>query len=94
LLRIIHVEAMKVTLSIPESLARRLTEEGLSVEHRIALDLALHYYQSGFISLGKAVELSGLQRSEFENLLAERKIDRPSSSEYLEEDLDWSRAKQ
>lgn len=82
---------MNVTLSIPEGLVDELTKKGRSIERQLILDLAMHYYQHGDISLGKAAELSGLRRAEFESLLAEHKIERPGSVEHLQSDLDWAR---
>lgn len=82
---------MKVTVSIPDGLARQLAENGRPIENQLMLDLALHYYQRGLISLGKAVELSGLRRSEFESLLAEYRIERPGSLEHLQSDIDWAK---
>ena len=83
---------MKVSVSIPDDLARQLVENGRPIEHQLLLDLALHYYQQGLISLGKAVELSGLHRAELEDLLAKYKIERPGSFEHLQADLDWATA--
>jgi predicted HTH domain antitoxin len=42
-----------------------------------------------FRSLGKAVELSGLRRPDFESLLAEYRIEHPGSLEHLQNDLGW-----
>jgi len=83
---------MNVTVSIPEGLAHQLAKEGRSIENQLMLDLALYYYQRGLISLGKAVELSGLRRPEFESLLAQYRIERPGSPEDLENDLDWAKS--
>jgi len=49
--------------------ARELSEKGTAVENRVALDLAIRYYRPGLISSGKAAELSGLTRLEFEKQL-------------------------
>jgi predicted HTH domain antitoxin len=49
---------MKVTVSIPDGLAHQLAKKWRPVENQLVLDLALHYYQQGVISLGKAAELS------------------------------------
>jgi predicted HTH domain antitoxin len=81
---------MNVTVSIPDGLADQLAKSGRSIENQLMVDLALHYYQLGVISLGKAAELSGLRRAEFENLLAEYRIERPGSQEHLRTDLDWA----
>lgn len=82
---------MNVTLSIPEELADELAKKGRPIERQLMLDLAMHYYQQGEISAGRAAELSGLRRAEFERLLAEHKIERPGSLEHLQGDLDWAR---
>ncbi len=84
---------MNVTLSIPDDLARELSENGTAVEHRVALDLAILYYQQGLISSGKAAEMSGSTRLEFEKELAEQRIERRGSLEQLREDLEWARTK-
>lgn len=82
---------MTVTVSIQDWLAEELAKGGRSITQQLVVDLALHYYRLGLISLGKAVELSGLRRPEFEYLVAEYRIDRPGSVEHLESDLDWAK---
>ena len=81
---------MNVTVSIPDGLADQLAKGGRSIENQLMVDLALHYYRLRMISLGKAAELSGLRRAEFENLLAEYRIERPGSQEHLQTDLEWA----
>ena len=63
------------------------------MENRVALDLAIRYYRPGLISSGKAAELSGLTRLEFEKQLTEQRIERPESLEHLQQDLEWARTK-
>ena len=63
------------------------------MEHEVALDLAILYYRQGLISSGKASELSGLTRLEFEKQLTEQRIERPESLEHLQQDLEWARTK-
>lgn len=82
---------MKVTVSIPDGFAHQLAENGRPIENQLILDLALYYYERGLISLGKAVELSGLRRLEFERLLAEYHVERPGALEHLQSDLDWAK---
>jgi predicted HTH domain antitoxin len=55
------------------------------------MDVAVSYYAQGFVSMGKATELSRLSRWEFEAALADRKIERNYSKEDLEADLAWSK---
>ena len=61
------------------------------MENRVALELAILYYRQGLISSGKASELSGLTRLEFEKQLTEQRIERPESLEHLRQDLEWAR---
>ena len=63
------------------------------MEHEVALDLAILYYRQGLISSGKASELSGLTRLEFEKQLTEQRIERPGSLGHLQQDLEWARTK-
>ncbi len=50
--------------------------------------LAIYYYAQHLVSLGKAAEVSGLPRGEYEALLAERRIERNYSVADLEADLE------
>jgi predicted HTH domain antitoxin len=82
---------MNVVVEIPEDLGRILADTPEALRRRIALDLALHYYAERLVSLGKAAELSGLNRWEFEGVLAERRIERNYSLEDLDADLKWAK---
>jgi predicted HTH domain antitoxin len=82
---------MNVFVEIPDDLCRSLAETPEVLGQRIALDLAVYYYEKHLISLGKATELSRLPRGEFEAVLAERGIERNYSMEDLEADLLWSK---
>lgn len=57
-------------LKIPDTVlsATRMTEEELSAE------LAVHLFETGKLSIGKAKELAGMTLWEFQHLLASRKI--------------------
>ena len=82
---------MNVVVEIPEELALSLADSPEALQRRVALDLALHYYAVEEVSLGKAAELSGLKRGEFERALADRRIERNYSREDLESDLKWAK---
>ncbi len=82
---------MQVLVEIPEELGLSLADTPDALRRRIALDLATHYYAAALISLGKAAELSGLPRGEFEEVLAQRGVDRNYSLEDLEADLQWAK---
>lgn len=79
--------AMEVVLTIPEELGRALASTPEALRRRVSLDLAVSYYSQGQISLGKAAEMSGLKRGEFEAVLAERQASRTYSKDDLADDL-------
>jgi len=78
---------MEVVLTIPEELGRALAPTPEVLRRRVSLDLAVSYYSQGQISLGKAAEMSGLKRGEFEAVLAERQASRTYSRDDLADDL-------
>lgn len=53
-------------------------------------ELAVTLYARQLLSLGKARQLAGLSRRDFEALLGERRVPRHYSEEDLEEDLDYA----
>lgn len=85
---------MKVVIEIPDGLGLSLADSPDALRQRIALDLAVYYYAERLVSMGKAAELSGLPRGDFESALAERQIERNYSVEGLEADLEWARGAQ
>lgn len=77
-----------MTLEIPNELVAALvdvTPEQLVPELKLGLILGL--YQQGYLSGGKSSELLGISRWGFEELLAERKVARPTFAEDLEHDV-------
>ncbi len=58
--------------------AIKLPEDVLSAvrmtEQEIAVELAVHLFETGKLSIGKAKTLAGMTYWEFQNLLASRKI--------------------
>jgi predicted HTH domain antitoxin len=82
---------MTLMLTIPDEIA---SEFGVSVDEvvgQLQADLAVLYYGQRRVSLGRAAELSGLKRWEFEKLVAEAGIERDYSAEDLAKDLAWAR---
>ena len=71
------------TVEIPQDVldSARLTESGVKVE------LAVHLYAEGRLSLGKARELAGMSLWEFRQLLASRRIPPHYDVTDLEEDV-------
>ena len=82
---------MQVVLHIPEELERVLAGSPEAVQSRVRLDMAVYYYREGVISLGKAAEMSGVSRLDFERILGERGTIRNYTAGDLERDMEWAR---
>jgi predicted HTH domain antitoxin len=82
---------MQVVVQIPDELESLLAGSPEAVQCRVRLDLAVNYYREGVLSLGKAAEMSGVSRLEFERILGERGTVRNYSAGDLDRDLQWAR---
>ena len=78
---------MPMTLEIPESAisASRLSPKELRRE--LQQELAVALYGRGILPIGKAMELAGATRREFETLLSERRMAMPSDEDELAREL-------
>lgn len=83
---------MILTLEIPDEIAADFGTSEQAVCARVKADLAANYYESRLVSIGRAVELSGLRRGEFEALLAQRSTVRDYSVDDLAADVAWAKA--
>ena len=66
-LRIIEVE-------LPSDILLALNEDELGVQKEIKLSYAMRLYQLQKLTIGKAAQLAGISRFEFENKLADNQI--------------------
>lgn len=82
---------MAMELEIPEDVVKTLRLPPTEVEGELKRELALALYRRGVLSSGKARELAGLTRWEFEELLGKRRIERHYSEEDLERDLEYAK---
>src|SRR4051812_42739501 len=80
------IEAMSFHLKIPDDIVESLHLPREEAERELRTDLALVLYARGALSAGKAAEMCTLSRWAFEDLLAQRKIERPFSEEDWEHD--------
>ncbi len=78
-----------MTVDIPDELLLTTEVPPARWETEARKEVAMGFYARGLISLGKAVEMSGASRMEFEGWLGERKIVRPFSEEDLRHELEW-----
>src|SRR5947209_10742349 len=71
------IEAMSFHFEIPDDVVESLHLPREEAERELRTDLALVLYARGALSSGKAAEMAGVSRWAFEDLLAQRKIERP-----------------
>lgn len=81
---------MIVAVSLPEELALLTKKEGQGLDRAVTVALVFYHYEHGILSAGKAAQLLGLGRSEFEQLRSDQGIDRPFNSEELRRDMNWT----
>lgn len=82
---------MTVAVSLPEDVATLAKSEGGELDHAVAAAIVFYHYERGRLSAGKAAQLLGLDRAEFEQRRMERGIDRPFSPDELSRDVNWAR---
>ncbi len=63
--------AKEITIPIPQDIFITLNETEVELQHELQLLLAVQAYRQGKLTLGKAAQLAGMSRLEFENLLAD-----------------------
>ena len=72
-----------IPVEIPSDLFIALNESEQELKSHFQLAIALMLFHEGKLTLGKAIQLSGLTRFEFEKALAKNKI--PVSEVYLDQ---------
>lgn len=68
---------MKLTtipIDVPSELLVALNESELDLKARFQIAVALMFFQEGKLTLGKAIQLSGLSRFDFEKAIAKNRI--------------------
>jgi predicted HTH domain antitoxin len=81
---------MKITLQIPDSIARSLRIPEAEAEERLRHELAAALYANGLLSFGKASELAGLSRFAFSGILGQRHIARHYGEDEMNEDTRYA----
>jgi predicted HTH domain antitoxin len=82
---------MLVTLEIPDDVVEGMRLPAADAQAEIRKEVALALYARGLLSIGKATELAGVPRADFEAVLAKRRVERPYDVTELERDLAWAR---
>jgi predicted HTH domain antitoxin len=75
-----------ISIDFPSDILLALNETEAELKQRIKTSLAMRLYKLQKLTIGKAAQLSGLSRFEFETLLSENEI--PISNLTLEDVLD------
>jgi predicted HTH domain antitoxin len=63
-----------IKIEIPSDILIALNQDEKELTRNIKFELAMKMYQKEKLTIGKAAQLAGLSRLEFENLLAENRI--------------------
>ena len=74
-------------LEIPNSTVATLQRPTEDLQKELRQDLAVALYARGALPVGKAMELAGLTRREFEGLLKAREVRRPFDDVELDREL-------
>lgn len=65
------MKTQKITIELPSDILLTLNENEKELKQDITISLALQLYKQNKLSIGKASQIAGLSRLEFENVLAE-----------------------
>lgn len=63
-----------ISIDFPSDIFLALNENETELKKNIKLSLAIRFYQVDKLTIGKAAQLAGLSRLEFDNLLADNKM--------------------
>jgi predicted HTH domain antitoxin len=85
---------MSFIVELPDSVAEALRLAPADAEAEVRKELALALYARGILGFGKARELCGLTKWQFEELLGRRKVIRPYDEDDLAVDLAYARRSQ
>ncbi|MCW5551525.1 MAG: UPF0175 family protein [Verrucomicrobiae bacterium] len=83
-----------MTLEIPNEVAQAMRLPEPEAENRLRLELAVALYSQRILALGKAAQLAGLNRWEFEDVLARRGVPTHYSEKDLAHDAAYGRRHQ
>jgi predicted HTH domain antitoxin len=80
----------KLTVDIPDDVAAALRLPPDAAEQEVRKELAVTLYARQLLPLGKARQLAGFSRRDFEALLGERQVPRDYTDADLDDDLDYA----
>jgi len=77
----------KLTMEIPEDLVEAIRLPREEIPSRLKKELAVRLYEKGLLSFGRARELAGVSKWEFQFLLGEEGVLRRYDLQELQKDL-------
>ena len=83
-----------ISITVPFDIVQALRLPPDTIQAELQQELALALYQRGILSSGKACDLAGVKRWEWEALLGERKICRHYSDDELDQDIAYATSRQ
>lgn len=82
---------MSLTLDLPDDIGVRLLNHDAQAEVELRRELAIALYREGQFPPGRAAELAGMDRWDFDALLMERKVPFPMTIEDVENEFRYAR---
>lgn len=80
-----------LSVEIPESISLSIKIPESELKERLKVELAIRLYQKGILGFGKARELAGQNKWQFQEILAKENIPLNYDVEELERDLETLR---
>lgn len=78
---------MSITLNLPDDIGLHLLEDPAHAGPAVLQEVAIALYQEGKLSPGRAAQVAGLNRWEFEKLITSRQIPFPANAESIQEEV-------
>lgn len=82
---------MAITLHISDDIEQALKIPAEEQEQELDKELAISLYQRGALSIGKARQLAGISKWEFQRELQKRDVKRHYDEQEIEEDIRYAR---
>lgn len=78
---------MSLTLDLSDDIGHRLISDPERAQSDVRRELAIALYREGKLPPGRAANVAGMDRWDFEKLLVERQVPMPWTLEDLEEEI-------
>ena len=78
----------KISIEIPVNILRSVKLPPNEINERLKQELAVHLYEQGMLTFGKARELAEMSKWDFHELLGKLKIPRRYDEEELNKDME------